>query len=67
VCCYYTCHDNALKGLRALCDNFYDVCVFLTVAMVMLLRDFGPNRIILITVFSLYFPVNLDAKFTTIP
>jgi hypothetical protein len=28
--------------ILGLIDNIYDVCVVITVAMVMLLRDFGP-------------------------
>jgi hypothetical protein len=41
------------------------MCVGITVAMVMLLRDFGPYGIIFMTVFTaLDFPVILDGQFT---
>jgi hypothetical protein len=40
---------------------FMNVCVVITVAMVLLLRDFGPYGITLMTVFTiLEFPVILD-------
>jgi hypothetical protein len=44
-----------------------NVCVVITVAMVMLLRDFGPYGIIEVCVFiSLVFPVILDEQFTSL-
>jgi hypothetical protein len=57
VCCYNRCHGNAVKGSWALWDNIYDVCAAITVAMVMLVRDFGPNRIIFMTVCVLLLPI----------
>jgi hypothetical protein len=42
VCCYNRCNGNAFTGFRPYGITFMNVC-FITVAMVMLLRDFGPN------------------------
>jgi hypothetical protein len=39
LCYYNRCHGNVIKGFWALSDNIYDVCVVITVAVVM---DFGP-------------------------
>jgi hypothetical protein len=45
---------------------FMNVCVVITVAMVMLLRNFGPYGKISMTVFTtLDFPVILDGQFTS--
>jgi hypothetical protein len=46
VCCSNRCHGNAVMGFWALWDISYDVCVVITVAMVMLLWDFGPYGIL---------------------
>jgi hypothetical protein len=32
---------SPVKQFWALCDNIYDVCVVIIIAMVMLLKDFG--------------------------
>jgi hypothetical protein len=42
-------------GFWALWDIIYDVCVVITVSMVMLLWDFGPNGIIFMTMCVCYF------------
>jgi hypothetical protein len=43
-----------------------NLCVVITVAMKMLLRDFGPYGIIFITVFTtLDFPIILSGQFTS--
>jgi hypothetical protein len=60
----------AVNGCWALCDNIYEcVCVVTTVAMEMLLRDFGPYGIMFMTVcvFLLFyiFLVILDGQFTS--
>jgi hypothetical protein len=39
-----------------------NVCVVITVAMVMLLRDFGPYRIIFVTVYFISFPAFLTVN-----
>jgi hypothetical protein len=41
--CYNRCHGNTVTGFWALWDNIYEYVCVITVAMVMLLRDFGPH------------------------
>jgi hypothetical protein len=64
VCCSNRCHVKAfgllawlslaVKGLWALWDNTYDVCVVTTVTMVMLSRDSGPYGIIFMTTLEIF-------------
>jgi hypothetical protein len=44
-----------------------NVCVVITVAMAMLLRNFGPSKIIFMTMYIYYFgfPVIFDGQFTS--
>jgi hypothetical protein len=44
-----------VKEFWALLDSIYDVCVVITVAMAMLLREFGGYGLILMTVCVYYF------------
>jgi hypothetical protein len=41
-----SCHGNAAEGFWALWDIYECMCIVITVAMVMLLRDFGPYMIL---------------------
>jgi hypothetical protein len=58
VCYYNHCHGNAVKGFWTLSDNIFDVCVVITVAMVMLLRDLWHYGIIFMTMCVYYFSRN---------
>jgi hypothetical protein len=55
ACCYNRCHCNTVQGFWALWGNNYELCVVITVAMIMLLRDFGPCGIIFMTMCVYYF------------
>jgi hypothetical protein len=57
-----------LRDFYPYVNIFMNVCVVITVAMVMLWRDFGPYGILFMTVCVYYFnvPVILDGKFTSL-
>jgi hypothetical protein len=66
--CYVVCGHVLLRDFWPYEIIFMNLCVVITVAMAMLLKDFGSYGIIITAcVFTtLYFPVILDRRFTGI-